>query len=1797
MPFDENIDEEANILFEAPKFEMLKDFINMKLEEYNETKTEMNLVLFEDAVKHICRISRIISNPSSHGLLVGVGGSGKQSLSRLSAFIKGISFMMPDLTAGEYTRENLVTDIKNLVNKSCLLGSNQYVFLMNDNHILEEYFLVYINNFLSSGWVDEIWENKEALNKALMAVKIPAKNDGFYQGNDPTNEELLEYLIYRIKKNAHIILSMSPVGDALRVRVRKFPGLLNCTCIDWFHQWPEEALMSVATRKIAELGKFEDMIDKLSSTTSEIHTSLKVFNESFYKQERRYNYTTPKSYLELINFFKMIVSSKDEEIEKQINRLSKGVEIVKDTSIVIEKLKDFIKDKTVEVDIEKEKTAKVLEELVVEQAAVAEDEEKVSVATAEANEKKRMAKIESDEAEEALAEAIPIKEKAKREAENIDEKELNTFKNTNSPSERALEVFKLLFIIFNPNDNKIPEFNVIKAKTLSQDSKKIKEQLIGKLSDVSFITPEFLKKVDPWTKGLWINEKETLSISKAVANLLGFFHNLLKYKSEYERVKPIEIRAIESSKVAADSEAMANDLSEKLEKVLVKKRAVEARYEESKAKKEAVEAQQAELEFKLKRAETFINLLSGNNTRWIAEIQRLKAFREKLAGDCLLAASFVSYIGVFNMNFREKCIAKWKEIIKANDIKTSDEIDIINILITEAQILNFKAEGLPADPFSTENAAIISTCTRWPIIIDPQMQAIKWLKGMSGKKTLVQYKQHMWDKIMGDAVSQGDILIIEDIDSDLDPLVMPVLAKETYKKAGGKQQYMKIGSDEYEYNQKTKIYFITKIANPHYKPEIIAQASVINFIVTERGLEDQLLALVVNIEQPLLEESIKAYVDQINNFQRELITKEDEVLRRLEDAERETILENVELIESLRSTKEKSNEIEESSKKTKEAIIMINKERENYRKVGEEGAMLFFLISKLFVVQYMYQYSLDSFTYFYTKAINETPKNENQTIRITNLRENIRVNIYLWVTSGMFENDKQLFLTMISLRLLQKNALNHEDCFGITQKHIDFLLKCPQDLNPPTKMSTFNFLDDSIWRSMNYLSTLDNFSEFALKMMVEQSTKFREWFSEVNPEDIPLPLDWKRFKKHSFFKILVLRCCRPDRCGIAINEFIRICLPRGREFLESRTFSETLRQAYLDSNSDTPIFFILSPGSNPIKELENLGRSLKKGKGTTGYELDKNMWTIAMGSKMEDKAESLLLSCNQDGHWLFLQNIHLMPRWLKRLQDKLKELSKDKGNDEFRLFLSAEPRNEIPVGILEKSIKLTNEPPSGLRENMKIALNTIRSENQGANKIDEDRKRIAILFGLCYYHSVVLERKKFGSLGWNRNYPFNLDDLRNSDQVVFKYVTENTTSSKIPWDDLRYIIGEIMYGGHIVDDWDRRLNNAYLEYLLVDKINEDLELIPYPSSHSSIKLSLKTPINNAMFPFEKWNDYIDLMITTETPALFGLHPNAELDFRKMQSESLFGNLAELEPKDSKAAEETNESAGSEDNYLNQCENINNKIAETFNIQSLLNAAGEDRDPFKNVFIQECEQMKTLMDLIKKNTTEIKDASEGKLTMSEAIEKLIDTIKLGKVPEKWIEEGFSSQRKLGSWIISLDLRIAQLKFFESEMAIPRIVFVNRLFNPLSYLTAIRQVFAKSNTMELDKVLILTEPTNIILDNNQDNIPAPKDSFYIYGFHLQGARWDDENKIIDESKPREDYCVMPVINCRVSESASGKYEESKTHYLCPVYKTTNRMMTYVTTAQFRTKANPNKWVIAGVAAILDVEKTDSVSKYLK
>ena len=205
---------------------------------------------------------------------------------------------------------------------------------------------------------------------------------------------------------------------------------------------------------------------------------------------------------------------------------------------------------------------------------------------------------------------------------------------------------------------------------------------------------------------------------------------------------------------------------------------------------------------------------------------------------------------------------------------------------------------------------------------------------------------------------------------------------------------MKIGGEDIEYSESFRLYLQTKLANPHYKPETAAQCTIINFIVTESGLEDQLLAMVVRVEKPDLEQTKEELVNKQNEYMIILAKLESDLLQNLSDADPSTILTNKALIESLEQTKQTSGEIQEQQSIAKNTEIQINVSREVYRPVSREGAMLYFLLIQLCVVDHMYQYSLDSFTTFFFKAIDKTARFEEDDQRVAALQEMIRSTIY-----------------------------------------------------------------------------------------------------------------------------------------------------------------------------------------------------------------------------------------------------------------------------------------------------------------------------------------------------------------------------------------------------------------------------------------------------------------------------------------------------------------------------------------------------------------------------------------------------------------------------------------------------------------------------------------------------------------------------------------------------------------------------------------------------------------------------------
>jgi len=531
------------------------------------------------------------------------------------------------------------------------------------------------------------------------------------------------------------------------------------------------------------------------------------------------------------------------------------------------------------------------------------------------------------------------------------------------------------------------------------------------------------------------------------------------------------------------------------------------------------------------------------------------------------------------------------------------------------------------------------------------------------------------------------------------------------------------------------------------------------------------------------------------------------------------------------------------------------------------------------------------------------------------------------------------------------------------------------------------------------------------------------------------------------------------------------------------------------------------------------------------------------------------------------------------LEKKLDAFAAEGSNPSFRLFVSSDPNKAIPIGLLERSIKLTNEPPQGVKQNIKRAFTQFTKEDIE----DKDPKIKTILFALCYFHSVMLERRKFGPKGWNMKYAFNAGDLRDSAIVLNNYMESNASSGKIPWDDLRYIFGEIMYGGHIVDDWDRILCAAYLNSIMGDHLLDEGELFPFIEGRP---ISFKCP---PPYPYEKYIEHIESECPPETPLAFGMHPNAEIDFRTKQCQELFMTLQEIQPRGGSGGSGGGVSVQEKiQEFMHRVSDETQLDSNKLNIDDIASKLAEDqRGPYQNAFLQECEYMNALIGAIVGSLAEIELAFKGELTMTEKMEALMGAIFLNQIPAPWAKIAYPSTRGLGSWLDNLKHRLDQLNLWkEDPTKIPNVTFINRLFNPQSFLTAIMQVFAREKQQELNKLTVQTDVLKKIYW--EADLPPCKEGAYVFGFQIEGCRWDNALGQLEESYPKRPFSVMPVVNCRAAQiEAGGGAKKDQNVYNCPVYKTETRGNTYVFTAQLKTKQPPAKWTLAGVACIFDVE----------
>ncbi|KAJ7405899.1 dynein axonemal heavy chain 9 [Willisornis vidua] len=600
----------------VPTWEELNQVLLEALDNYNEVNAAMNLVLFEDAMCHVCRISRILQCPRGNALLVGVGGTGKQSLARLAASLSTLQVCQLTLRKG-YGLPDLKADLAKLYLRAGVKNVGT-VFLLTDAQVVDEQFLVLLNDFLASG----IMFSLDCSGGTWGQIKSPPLVSGRQQ------------------------------EDSVKESISKF--------------------------------------------MAHVHISVNEMSRLYLSNERRYNYTTPKSFLEQIKLYQNLLLKKDKDLKAKLERLENGLE-----------------------------------------------------------------KLNSTSAQTNLT-------------------ELRSF---GSPPSAVSNVTAAVMVLTAPG-GKIPKDRSWKAAKVAM------ARVDGFLDSLIKFNKEnihenCLKALQPYLQDPKFNAEFVATKSAAAAGLCSWVLNIVRFHSVFCEVQPKRQALSRANAELASAQDKLGTIKAKISRLDENLGRLRAQFEKATAEKLRCQQEAAATAGTIALANRLVGGLASENVRWAEAVKAFKEQQSTLCGDVLLVTAFVSYLGYFTRRYRQDLLdGSWKPYLQQLKvtIPVSPCLDPLAMLADEAAVAGWHNEGLPADRASAESAAILSCCQRWPLLVDPQLQGSRWLRARHLQLRALRQGQNGYLDVLERALAAGELVLIENLEESVDPVLGPLLGRETTKK-------------------------------------------------------------------------------------------------------------------------------------------------------------------------------------------------------------------------------------------------------------------------------------------------------------------------------------------------------------------------------------------------------------------------------------------------------------------------------------------------------------------------------------------------------------------------------------------------------------------------------------------------------------------------------------------------------------------------------------------------------------------------------------------------------------------------------------------------------------------------------------------------------------------------------------------------------------------------------------------------------------------------------------------------------
>merc|ERR1711871_1538983 len=713
----------------------------------------------------------------------------------------------------------------------------------------------------------------------------------------------------------------------------------------------------------------------------------------------------------------------------------------------------------------------------------------------------------------------------------------------------------------------------------------------------------------------------------------------------------------------------------------------------------------------------------------------------------VLGAGCIAYLGPFTSEFRIEMTGKWTEFCKTQNIPVDNNFALDRILGDPVAIREWVIQGLPADTFSVENGMFATMGRRWPLMIDPQGQANRWVRNFQKDHNLqvIKLTQKDFLRTLENAIRYGASVLLENVMEELDPSLEPVLLKQIFKKGG--QWLLRLGDTDVPYSDTFRFFITTKLANPHYMPEVCIKVTIINFTVTLSGLEDQLLVDVITNERLDLQQKSDELIVMVAGFNKQLKEIEDTMLKMLAESTG-NILDDETLINVLANSKTTSVEVNQAKADAEVTSKEIETTREGYRDVAK---------------------------------------------RIEILLDDVTRSMYVMICRGLFDKDKLVYAFKIAVEIERNSG-------RITPAEWRMYMVGAGEANSPKPVPDgADWLQEgkpSLWSQLCAMEEQlpDAFDGFTDHVRSNLDVWYETYIQNPDPHLATPPAPWDE-RLNSTHRLLLVRTLRTEMTAFATRVFTVHEL--GEMFGESPAFD--LDGAFKDSDARSPIIFVLSPGADPNDALLDLGARLGKEDG---------LKIISLGQGQGPIAERLMSQARMTGDWVCLQNCHLAVSWLPRMEQLLEQQAEEDVNDEYRLWLTSMPSTAFPVPVLQNGLKITNEPPRGIRANLMRTFADLK-EDEWEKSVAEHKVRNfkKLIYGLAMFNAIALERRKFGALGWNIPYDFMNSDLKTGFMQVRNYLEEVET---VPYDTLNVCVGEVSYGGRVTDKQDKLCNMAII---------------------------------------------------------------------------------------------------------------------------------------------------------------------------------------------------------------------------------------------------------------------------------------------------------------------------------------------------------------------------------------------------